>query len=658
MSEMQGQAKQTKTFQAETKQLLDLMIHSIYTNKEIFLRELISNASDAIDKVKFQSLTNLEMLEGDSDFQIYLDVNEEEKTFTISDNGIGMSYEEVIENIGTIAKSGTKLFLEKLKEQGDNQSEVDLIGQFGVGFYSAFMVAEKVILETKAPGQEGVRWESTGDGTYTIEHCDKSRRGTTITLTVREEFTDKDRPEENFLNRYTIQNLVRKYSDYIRYPIKMNFYREEKPKDEEGNVIEGAAPEISVDNRTLNSMTPLWMRNKKEITSEEYFQFYKNVFRDWNEPFDIIHTRAEGVVEYTTLLFIPSRAPFDFYSKDYDKGVRLYSRNVFIMENCRELLPDYLKFVRGLVDSPDFSLNISREILQHSKQLKIIGKNLEDTILKNLKNTLTNDRKKYEEFWNEFGKAIKGGIYMDYKVKEKLQDLLIFPSSHATDQLTSLAEYAERMPESQDVIYYAAGKDRETIERLPQMELLREKNLEVLYFFDKIDEFVIDMLHEYNGKKFKSVSRGDLNLNDEKEDTAKQELEDAVKTNEDLLKAMKEHLSGKVADVKLSHRLKSSAVCLVSGDSGMSLSMEQILTDANQLIGRAQRILEINPKHAIFDVLKKIHSADPKSEQLKTYSELLLAQASLVEGFTLENPVDFANKIASLMVAAAEDAGK
>ena len=655
MSEVQ--TKETRSFQAETRQLLDMMIHSVYTNREIFLRELISNASDAIDKIRFQSLTNLDLLEGDTEFEISLDVNEDTRTFTISDNGIGMTYDEVIENIGTIAKSGTKGFIEKLKEHGMGGSEdsVDLIGQFGVGFYSAFMVAEKATLLTKAPGQEkGVLWESAGDGTYTIEHVDKAKRGTTITLTMREEQRDPDRPEEDFLNRYTIQNLVKKYSDYIRYPIKMNFYREEKPRDEKGEIIEGATPTVTVENRTLNSMTPLWEKNKKDITEEEYFQFYKHVFHDWNEPVEIIHSKVEGLVEYTTLLFIPSRAPHDFYSRDYDKGIRLYSRHVFIMDDCKDLLPDYLKFVRGLVDSADFSLNISREILQHSKQLKVIGKNLEDSILKTLKNLLANDRKKYEEFWNEFGKSIKGGIYMDYKLKEKLSDLLIFPSSQAAEGMVTLEEYVSRMPESQDVIYYVAGKDKESVERLPQMEILREKNLEVLFFFDRIDEFIIDTLDEYKGKKFKSVSRGDLNLPDDKTEEEKKAQEEAAKEHEDLLQTIKNHLGEKVSGVRLSNRLKSSAVCLVSGDAGISLAMEQILQDANQLIRRANRILEINPNHAIFGVLKKLHAADPGSETLKEYSDLLFAQASLVEGFTLENPVEFAEKLAKLMVMAGE----
>lgn len=650
MSEIKS--KETRSFQAETKELLDLMIHSIYTNKEIFLRELISNASDAIDKVKFQSLTNVDLLEGDSDFKIFLEVNEDQKTFSITDNGVGMTYEEVVENIGTIAKSGTKLFLQNFKSHEESQDQMDLIGQFGVGFYSAFMVADEVTLVTRAPQAElGVKWHSKGDGTYTIEEVEKKDRGTTITLKLREEFMNTDEPTENFLNRYTIQNLVKKYSDYIRYPVQMNFYKEIKPKDEEGNVIEDATPEIQVDTKTLNSMQPIWTKDPSDISDEEYQKFYKNVFHDWNEPLEIIHNKAEGVVQYTTLLYIPSKAPYDFYSKDYDKGIRLYSKNVFIMDNCQDLLPEHLRFVRGLVDSPDFSLNISREILQTSRQLKTIGKNLEKNILRTLKKMLKNDRKKYESFWEEFGKAIKGGIYMNYSNREKLQDLLIFPSSQSIDETTTLKEYLERMPEDQEVIYYVAGKDRASVERLPQMELLQDKGLEVLYLFDRIDEFVVDTLREYEGKQFKSVSRGDLDLNDEKEDQ-EQKPKELAKDNEDLLKAVKEHLSDKVADVKISSRLKSSAVCLVSSDAGISLTMEQVLSEMEQApTFKASRILEINPNHQIFNVLQQIHEVG-ETDKLKEYSNLLYSQAMLVEGFTLEDPVEFANKMAELMVAA------
>ncbi|HWR42435.1 molecular chaperone HtpG [Sporomusa sp.] len=641
--------KQTKEFQAETKQLLDLMVHSIYTNREIFLRELISNASDAIDKIRFESLTNHALLEENSDFEIFILPDETTNTLTISDNGMGMTYDEVVENIGTIAKSGTKAFLEKVKTAG-SAADTELIGQFGVGFYSAFMVAEKVTLLTRAPGQtNGVRWESAGDGTYTIEEAEKETRGTTIILTLKEEYRSSEHPEENFLNRYILQNLIKKYSDYIRHPIKMNFVKEEKPLDADGKVIEDAAPTQTVEVRTLNSMAPLWTKSKNDITQEEYHQLYKNLFHAWEDPLEIIHSKVEGAVEYTSLLFIPAHAPFDFYQRESTTGIRLYSKNVFIMDNCQDLLPEYLRFVQGLVDSPDFSLNISRELLQHSQQLKRVGKNLEKSVLKTLENLLTKDRPKYEKFWQEYGKAIKTGVYSDYQSRDKLKDLLLFATSHATEELTSLEDYIKRMPENQKVIYYATGKDRSSVERLPQMELLREKGVEVLYLFDRVDEFAIDALREYKEKKFQSVSRGSLELDDITSPETKKDTEELTKENEPLIKAIKEQLSGKVSDVKISSRLKSSAVCLVSDDTGISLSMEQILSEMNKTMYKANRILELNPEHEIFAVLKKLYQETPDSDAFKDYCDLLYGQALLMEGIAPEDPISFANKVASLM---------
>lgn len=641
--------KETREFQAETKQLLDLMIHSIYTNKEIFLRELISNASDAIDKIRFEALTNHDLLEGDSEYEILINPDEASNTLTISDNGIGMTYDEVIENIGTIAKSGTKSFLEKLKEK-ETSTDKELIGQFGVGFYSAFMVSEKVTLITRAPGQaKGVKWQSGGDGTYTIEEIDKAKRGTTIVIALDEDFRSAERPSENFLNRHTIEDLIKKYSDYIRYPIKMTFIKEEKQRDEDGKIIEDSPVTQTAEVRTLNSMTPLWTRNKNEITAEEYNLFYKNLFHDWEEPLELIHSKAEGTVEYTSLLFIPSRAPFDFYSQKSTSGISLYSKQIFIMDNCQDLLPEYLRFVRGLVDSPDFSLNISRELLQHSKQLKLIGKNLEKSVLKTLENILKKDRTKYEKFWKEFGRAIKIGAYTDFQSRDKLKDLLLFSSSHATEGLTTLEDYTTRMSENQKVIYYATGKDRASVERLPQMELLQEKGIEVLYLFDQVDEFTIDALQEYKEKKFQSISRGELNLDDIDSPEAKKDTEAILKENESLIKDIKEQLKGKIADVKISNRLKSSAVCLVSDDNGISLSMEQILSEMNNTMYKASRILELNPNHDVFNVLKDLHEASPDSEAFKDYCDLLYVQAMLIEGLLPEDPISFANKVSNLM---------
>jgi molecular chaperone HtpG len=642
-------ARETREFQTETKQLLDLMIHSIYTNREIFLRELISNASDAIDKIRFESLTNIELLEGNDNFEIFLIADENTKTLTISDNGMGMTYNEVMENIGTIAKSGTKAFMEKLKEN-EATSANDLIGQFGVGFYSAFMVANKVTVLTRAPQQtKGVRWESTGDGTYTIEECDKESRGTTIILNLLDEYCSADTPSENFLNHHTLQSLVKKYSDYIRYPIKMNFTKEEKPRDADGKIIEDAPATQTVEVRTLNAMTPLWTKNKNEIAQEEYSQLYKNLFHDWEEPLETIHSKVEGAVEYTAVLFIPSHAPFDFYQRETTSGIRLYSRNVFVMDNYKDLLPDYLRFVRGLVDSPDFSLNISRELLQHSAQLQKVGRNLEKSLLKDLENILTKDRAKYERFWQEYGKAIKTGVYADYQNREKLQDLLLFPSSHSDDKLATLADYVSRMPAEQKVIYYATGKDRSSVERLPQMELLKEKDIEVLYLLDRVDEFAIDALHEYKEMKFQSISRGDLELDDIKTTESKQQAENLAKENEDLLKAVKEQLTGKIEEVKISSRLKSSPVCLVSGDNGISISMEQILSEINKTPFKAQRILELNPDHEVFDVLKSLYENDPADAAFKDFCDLLYGQALLMEGLIPDDLISFANKIATLM---------
>jgi len=629
---MAEQELEQREFKTETQKMLDLMINSIYTNQEIFLRELIANASDAIDKVKFQSLTDVDLLEGDSDFEINLDVDQDNDQFIISDNGIGMTHDEVIENIGTIAQSGSKEFIQKLQEHQDDEDAVDLIGQFGVGFYSAFMVAEKVTLLTRAPKEDtGIKWQSTGDGTYTIEEVEKEKRGTTIKLDLRDDFSANG-DEIDVTNRQTIKDLVQKYSNYVEYPIKMKFYEE----DEEGETTEEV--------KTLNTMKPLWKKNKTNISDEQYDEFYQEVFQDWSETLEVIHKKVEGLVKYTTLLFIPKQAPSNIFSEDFEQGIRLYSKNNFVMDKCQKLLPDYLRFVRGLVDSPDFSLNLSRETLQDNKQLKVIGKNLEKAVLKRLKKMLTDERDRYKEFWSQFGQLIKSGVNMTYGDKrDKLVDLLLFPSSHIDDGLTTIEGYVERMDVDQDVIYYVTGEEENTVEKLPQMELLQEKGLEVLYFFDEIDEFVINNLGEYDEIEFKSVLSGDLDLVDEESEEEEEE------ENEELLTAIKDNLENQVDDVRLSKRLKSSAVCLVSSEAGMSMSMEKILEKMDQPGGQAERILEINPNHQLFSKLKDMHHQQGNSEQLEQYSELLYSLASLVEGFTPEDPVEFSNKITEMM---------
>ena len=646
-------AKETHQFQAETKKLLDLMIHSIYTNREIFLRELISNASDAIDKLHFESLTNKDLLADGDKYEIFLVPDEKTHTLTISDNGIGMTKEELMENLGTIAKSGTKAFLEKLQEakEGTNTKK-DLIGQFGVGFYSAFMVAEKITVVSKKAGEAvAYKWESTADGSYSIEECEKETRGTSITITLLPEFYG-DKAEENFTQTYKIQELVKKYSDYVRYPIKMNFVVEEQPKDAEGKPIEGAGTIKRNEVRTLNSMKPLWAKNKADIKEEEYNEFYQNLFHDWEKPMEVMHNKVEGTIEYTSLLFFPSHAPYNLYHSDYEAGLQLYSRHVFIMDKCKDLLPEYLRFVKGLVDSPDFSLNISRELLQQSRELKLIGKNLEKNILRQLSNTLKNNREQYEKFWAEYGKSLKIGIYgsaySGNDVANKLKDLLLFTTSKE-DKLITLKEYVEQMPESQKKIYYATGKDRFAIDSLPQMEILRDKGINVLYFLDNVDEFAIEVMREYEGKQFHSISRGDLDLDDVESQEAKKETENIAKTNEDLIKDIKETLGDKVADVKITSRLKSSAVCLVADEQGPSFAMEQAFAEANNPMFKAKRILEINPKHQLFTRLQAIHQNGKDSQEFKDYCGLLYAQALLIEGMMPEDPASVANKIAELM---------
>ena len=648
-------AKETHAFQAETKQLLDLMIHSIYTNHEIFLRELISNASDAIDKVHYESLTNHDILEGDEDYEIFLVPDKDSHTLTISDNGIGMNKDELIENIGTIAKSGTKAFLEQLKKAKEENAAVDdkeMIGQFGVGFYSAFMVAEKVTIVTRKAGeQQAWRWESTADGSYTLEECEKEKRGTTITIQLGKEFYGDD-AEENFTDTYKIEGLVKKYSDYVRYPIKMNFTWEETPKDKDGKPIEGVEKVQKSEVRTLNSMQPLWAKNKSEVKDEEYNEFFKQQFHEWEDPMEVFHTKAEGTVEYTALLAIPAKAPFNLYHTDYEPGLQLYSRHVFIMDKCKDLLPNYLGFMKGLVDSPDLSLNISRELLQQSRELKTIGRALEKNILKTLGKKLKNQREWYEKFWNEYGKSLKIGIYNSIyegsDTVDKLKDLILFMSSK-DEKLVTLKEYVERMPESQKKIYYATAKDKETIEHLPQLETLKDKGYEVLYLLDPVDEFCVETIREYEGKSFQSISRGDLDLDDAESQEVKKETEEIQKDNGDLLKDIKDVLGDKVAEVKVSARLKSSAVCLVADANGPSLSMEQTFQGMDNPMFKAKRILEINPHHQLFQHLQQLHEGGKDSQEFKDYCGLLYSQALLMEGMLPDNPVELAQKLAQLM---------
>ena len=646
-------AEERYEFQAETKQLLDLMIHSIYTNREIFLRELISNGSDAIDKLHYEALTNRDLLEGDTEFSIRLAIDKDKKTLTVADNGIGMDKEDIKANIGTIARSGTKAFLERLKaekEDSENVSDKELIGQFGVGFYSAFMVAKAVTVLTRKAGTDtGYCWKSTGDGSYTLTECDVKHHGTAVVLELKDEFTTG---EDDFLDESRLSELVKKYSDYIRYPIMMNVTVKEVPKNEDGQPVEGAAPIEKTELKTLNSMQPLWTRNKSDIKDEEYADFFRHQFYEWEKPMEVFHTKAEGTVEYTALLFIPGSAPMNLYYSDYEPGIQLYSRHVFIMDKCKDLLPEYLRFVKGLVDSPDLSLNISREMLQQSRNLKVIGKNLEKTILKTLARKAEKERPEYEKFWNEFGKSIKIGIYSGMMTGEnnadKLKDLVLFYSARQ-GRLVTLKEYVEAMKDGQQKIYYAVGKDKESIDALPQTELLKDRDLDVLYLFDPVDEFAIEALHEYDGKSFHSVSRGDLDLDDDTFKEEKKKNEDLAKDNEGLLQDMKKALESKVVDVRLSNRLKSGAVCLVADAAGPSVAMEQAFAGADNPFMKARRILEINPHHELFNKLKTLHDGETNEDAFKEYSELLYDQALLLEGIMPEDPVVFAQRLAKMM---------
>lgn len=646
-------AEERYEFQAETKQLLDLMIHSIYTNREIFLRELISNGSDAIDKLHYEALTNRDLLEGDTEFSIRLAIDKDKKTLTVADNGIGMDKEDIKANIGTIARSGTKAFLERLKaekEDNENVSDKELIGQFGVGFYSAFMVAKDVTVLTRKAGTDtGYCWKSTGDGSYTLTECDVKHHGTAVVLELKDEFTTG---EDDFLDESRLSELVKKYSDYIRYPIMMNVTVKEVPKNEDGQPVEGADPIEKTELKTLNSMQPLWTRNKSDIKDEEYADFFRHQFYEWEKPMEVFHTKAEGTVEYTALLFIPGSAPMNLYYSDYEPGIQLYSRHVFIMDKCKDLLPEYLRFVKGLVDSPDLSLNISREMLQQSRNLKVIGKNLEKTILKTLARKAEKERPEYEKFWNEFGKSIKIGIYSGMMTGEnnadKLKDLVLFYSARQ-GRLVTLKEYVEAMKDGQQKIYYAVGKDKESIDALPQTELLKERDLDVLYLFDPVDEFAIEALHEYDGKSFHSVSRGDLDLDDDTFKEEKKKNEDLAKDNEGLLQDVKKALESKVVDVRLSNRLKSGAVCLVADAAGPSVAMEQAFAGADNPFMKARRILEINPHHELFNKLKTLHDGETDKEAFKEYSELLYDQSLLLEGIMPEDPVVFAQRLAKMM---------
>ena len=627
-----------KEFQAESKRLLDLMINSIYTHKEIFLRELISNASDAIDKLYYRTLEDGATGLSREDFFIRLDVDKEARTLSITDNGIGMTQEELDNNLGVIARSGSLQF----KQEAEQKEDVDIIGQFGVGFYSAFMVSDRVTVDTRAFGaDEAWHWESEGLAGYEITPGTKADRGTTITLHLKADTEDENYSE--FLDQFRIQQLVKKYSDYIRYPIRMEVSHTHV---KEGTGVDGKEPEYETHTEveTLNSMTPIWKKSKSEVTDEEMNAFYKEKFYDWQDPLKVIRSSTEGAATYTALLFLPSHAPMDYYTREYEKGLQLYASGVLIMDKCADLLPDCFSFVKGLVDSQDLSLNISREMLQHDRQLKLIASRLEKKIASELQSMLNNDREKYEQFWKAFGLQLKYGMYDNYGAKkDELKDLVLFTSS-AEKKLTTLKEYVSRMKPEQKYIYYGCGETVERILGLPQAEALQEKGYEMLCLTDNVDEFALRMLMKYDDKEFRNISADDLELESAEE---KEKTQALAEENKDLLAFVKDALGDKVKDVRVSGKLKSHPVCITT-DGMISTEMEKVINamPAQEKI-KAQRVLEINGEHPIFQRLQELYAKD--KDRLKLYAEVLYDQALLIEGISLEDPSDFSQKLCQLL---------
>ena len=625
---------ETKQFKAESKRLLDLMINSIYTNKEIFLRELISNASDAIDKLAYRSLTDQNLDIDTSKLEIKIEVDKDKRQIIIRDNGCGMTEQELENNLGTIAQSGSLAF----KEANEKKEDIDIIGQFGVGFYSAFMVSDKVTVESKSVDEaQAHKWESTGAEGYTIEPCDKQDVGTTITLHIKED--NEDEKYSEFLDQYKIQELIKRYSDYIRHPIKMDIEHKHKKEGTEDEY------ETHVETETINSMIPIWKKEKSKVTKEEYNSFYTEKFNDFMPPLKVIHSSVEGQFTYNALLYIPTHLPYDYYSQEYEKGLQLYSNGVLIMNKCSELLPDYFGFVKGLVDSPDLSLNISREMLQHDRQLKIIAKNLENKIKSELQNMLKNDREEYEKFFNTFGMQLKYGTYNNYGMdKDKLKDLLMFYSS-TEKKLVTLGEYVSRMKEGQDTIYYASGESVDKIDMLPQVDGIKDKEYEILYLTENVDEFVMQVLQEYEGKKFANVCADNIDLESKEE---KEKLEKVNEENKSMFEVMKEAINSEVQNIRFTHKLKNHPVCLTS-EGAVSIGMEKTLNampNNNENI-KAQTILEINENHPIVNKLKDLYEKD--KDGLKDYTKVLYSQARLIEGLPIENPTEISNLICNLI---------
>lgn len=623
----------TKQFKAESKRLLDLMIHSIYTNKEIFLRELISNASDALDKLHYRSLTDKNISVDLSKLEIKIEIDKENRQIIIKDNGCGMTEKELEINLGTIAKSGSLAF----KEANEKKEDIDIIGQFGVGFYSAFMVSDKVTVESKSiDSEQAYKWESSGAEGYTVEPCDKKDVGTTITLHIKED--SEEEKYSQYLEDYEIQELIKKYSDYIRYPIKMDVIHKQKKEGTENEY------EDVVETETINSMIPIWKREKSKVKKEEYNSFYTEKFNDFLPPLKVIHSSVEGQFSYNALLYIPSHLPYDYYAQDYEKGLQLYSNGVLIMNKCSDLLPDYFGFIKGLVDSPDLSLNISREMLQHDRQLKIIAKNIENKIKSELQNMLKNDRETYEKFFNTFGTQLKYGTYNNYGMdKDKLKDLLMFYSS-TEKKLVTLGEYVSRMKENQNTIYYACGESIDKIDLLPQVDAVKDKGYEILYLSASVDEFVMQVLQEYDGKKFANVCADNIDLETPEE---KEELKKVNEESKDMFNLMKEAINGEVDAIRYTHKLKNHPVCLTS-EGALSVKMEKVINAMpNEEKVKAQTILEINETHPIVEKLKDLYKNN--KEELKEYTKILYAQARLIEGLPIENPTEISNLVCKMI---------
>ena len=622
-----------KQFKAESKRLLDLMINSIYTNKEIFLRELLSNASDAIDKLYYQSLTDKSIKVNKKDLCIKIEIDKENRLLKIIDTGIGMNKEELENNLGMIAKSGSLQF----KEENEKKKDVNIIGQFGVGFYSSFMVSDDVtVISKKYNEEDAYKWESTGAEGYTITKDEKDTYGTTIILKIKSD--NEEYNYSDFLDTYTIESLVKKYSDYIRYPIKMNVTRRELKKGSKDEYEDVTKEE------TLNNMIPLWKKDKNKITEEEYNNFYQSKFYDYENPIKVIHTSVEGMTSYKAILFLPAHAPFDYYSKEYEKGLALYSNGVLIMDKCSDLLPDYFGFVKGVVDSDDLSLNISREILQQDRQLKLIASNIEKKIKSELESMLKDERDKYEKFFKEFGMQLKLGVYNDYGMhKDELKDLLLFYSSKDEKYIT-LKEYVSSMKDDEENIYYACGETIDKINMLPQVEKVKDKGYNILYLTEYVDEFAIESLMEYDGKKFVNVSEENLDLDTEEE---KEEIKKINDENKEMLNSMKEIIGSDISDVRFTHRLKNHPVCLVS-EGPVSIEMQKVLNamPTDQSIN-AKIILEINSSHKIADKLKELYKSD--KERFNEYTKILYSQSRLIEGLSIENPTEISNLICDLL---------